>query len=131
MLEQPILVILVVEDDALIQDLVQEALADGGFKTEAISSGEKAIALLEERVQEYRALITDIHLPGTLNGWDVARRARELNPQMPVVYMTGEGADEWPSHGVPNSVLLLKPFALAQIVTAISQLLNQIPLSQG
>nr|QIG99124.1 response regulator [Bradyrhizobium sp. 6(2017)] len=125
------LVILVVEDDALIQDLVQEALADGGFKTEAISSGEKAIALLEERVQEYRALITDIHLPGTLNGWDVARRARELNPQMPVVYMTGEGADEWPSHGVPNSVLLLKPFALAQIVTAISQLLNQIPLSQG
>ncbi|MFK4507205.1 hypothetical protein ABIF81_002383 [Bradyrhizobium daqingense] len=36
-------------------------------------------------------------------------------------------ADEWPSHGVPNSVLLHKPFAPAQIVTALAQLLNQAP----
>jgi hypothetical protein len=38
--------------------------------------------------------------------------------------MTGAGSDQWPSHGVPNSILLTKPFAPAQLVTAVSQLLN-------
>ncbi len=41
-----------------------------------------------------------------------------------VLYITGAHADRWPSHGVPNSVLLTKPFAPAQLVTAVSQLLN-------
>ena len=40
--------------------------------------------------------------------------------------MTGAGAEQWPSHGVLNSVLLSKPFAPAQVVTAVSQLLNQV-----
>jgi two-component system cell cycle response regulator CpdR len=54
----------------------------------------------------------------------VARRAREINPATPVIYMTGTHGEEWASKGVPNSILLAKPFAPAQIVTAISQLLN-------
>lgn len=45
-----------------------------------------------------------------------------------VIYMTGTHGEEWASKGVPNSVLLVKPFAPAQIVTAISQLLNASPL---
>jgi hypothetical protein len=43
---------------------------------------------------------------------------------MPVVYMTGAGGREWAAHGVPNSTLVHKPFAPAQIITAISALLN-------
>lgn len=54
---------------------------------------------------------------------------REINPDMCVVYTTGAAADQWLSQGVPNSVLISKPFAPAQIVTAISQLLNQTPLA--
>jgi CheY-like chemotaxis protein len=61
-----------------------------------------------------------------MNGWEVARQAREIDPSFPVVYMTGAAADEWASHGVPNSILLTKPFAPAQLVTAISQLLNAL-----
>jgi hypothetical protein len=38
--------------------------------------------------------------------------------------MTGAAAEEWGAHGVPNSILLTKPFAPAQLVTAVSQLLN-------
>ena len=70
--------------------------------------------------------MTDVNLsPGKLPGWDVAKRARELQPTLPVVYITGTDANDWASNGVPNSVLVAKPFAPAQIVTAISQLLNQ------
>jgi DNA-binding response OmpR family regulator len=119
-------IIMVVEDDALIQDMVEEALTDGGFQAETTTSGESAITLLQGDRTEYRALITDVNLSGALTGWDVAKRARELSPDIPVVYMTGAAADQWPSHGVPNSLLLQKPFAPAQVVTAISQLLNQV-----
>ncbi len=121
------LLILVVEDDQLIQQMIQGALSDGGFEVELFASGEQAITLLQDRQDAYRALVTDINLQGELTGWDVGRRARELNPEIPVVYMTGAAADQWTSHGVPNSVLLQKPFAPAQLVTAIAQLLNQVP----
>jgi DNA-binding response OmpR family regulator len=43
---------------------------------------------------------------------------------MPVVYMTGTHGEKWASMGVPNSIMLAKPFAPAQLVTAISNLLN-------
>jgi len=128
-LKNPMLPILVVEDDEFITEMVSDALAEGGFQSEVVSSGEKAVVLLEDKHSEFRALLTDINLQGKLAGWDVAKRARELNPNIPIVYMTGAAADEWPSHGVPSSVLLQKPFAPAQIVTAISQLLNQTPPS--
>jgi DNA-binding response OmpR family regulator len=52
-----------------------------------------------------------------------------MDSTIPVVYMTGTHGEEWASKGVPNSVLLLKPFAPAQIVTAVSALLNTNPSS--
>jgi hypothetical protein len=52
-------------------------------------------------------------------GWDVAKRAREIVPTIPVVYMTGDGVVEWTSKGVPYSLLLTKPFVPAQIPQSI------------
>lgn len=40
-----------------------------------------------------------------MSGWEVAKQAREINPTFPIVYITGT-ANDWPSHGVPNSLLL-------------------------
>jgi CheY-like chemotaxis protein len=124
-------VILIVEDETLIQTLVEEALADGGFETAIAPSAEEAVTLLRSGVTDYRALVTDINLKGNMNGWEVARRAREIDPAFPIVYMTGAAADEWASQGVPNSVLLVKPFAPAQILTAVSQLLNAAAQGQS
>jgi CheY-like chemotaxis protein len=115
--------ILIVEDDALIQMELEAALQDGGYSTVAETSGEKAIEKLEAGAS-IRALVTDINLAGDTSGWEVARRARELLPDLPVIYVTSAGAEEWTSQGVPMSVLISKPFAPAQIITAISQLLN-------
>jgi CheY-like chemotaxis protein len=118
-------VILVVEDDELIQAVVEDALTEGGFEIALASSGEQAVELLNAADPVCRALVTDINLAkNKMDGWAVARHARENKPDMPVVYMTGDAADDWPSQGVPNSILITKPFAPAQLVTAISQLLN-------
>jgi CheY-like chemotaxis protein len=117
-------VVLVVEDDAPVQTIVEEALTDGGFEPAIAASGEEAVTLLMGLKGKYRALVTDVQLRGVMDGWEVAKRAREIDPEFPIVYMTGGHAAEWPSHGVPNSILLTKPFAPAQLVTAVSQLLN-------
>jgi CheY-like chemotaxis protein len=127
--QNDLIVIMVVEDDQLIQGVLEEALSEGGFETAIATVGEEAITLLQDKQARYRALITDINLPGRLDGWEVARRARQLNPEIPVIYITGPAADEWASQGVPKSILLSKPFAPAQIVTAVAQLLNESPPS--
>jgi DNA-binding response OmpR family regulator len=121
---QELPVILVIEDDHGIQGLLEDALTEAGFEPAISASGEEAITLLQGRKGKYRALVTDINLIGRINGWEVAKQAREIDPAFPVIYMTGAAADQWASQGVPNSVLLTKPFAPAQLVTAISQLLN-------
>ena len=120
--------ILVVEDDPLIQAVVEEALSDGGFEILISSSGANAVELLGAADAKFRALVTDIDLGrDELDGWDVARRAREIDPTFPVVYMSGASAEDWASKGVPNSIMLAKPFASAQLVTAVAQLLNATP----
>jgi DNA-binding response OmpR family regulator len=116
--------VIVVEDDQQIQSLVVEALTDGGFELAIASSGEEALTLLSERKSKYRILVIDIKLgKDRISGWDVARRARAINPEFAVVYITGASAEEWAVQGVFNSILLTKPFALAQLVTAVSQLI--------
>src|SRR5215475_1339441 len=108
--------ILVVEDDEVIQALVEHALTEGGFDTETARAGEEAVTLLKGRFV-YRAVVVDINLVGRRNGWEVARAAREIDPQFPVVYMSGVTADQWTIHGVPESMMLPSPFAPAQLIT--------------
>jgi DNA-binding response OmpR family regulator len=125
-LNEKIPVVLVIEDDEPIQVVVEDALAEAGFAPAIVASGEEAVTLLQGMAQEYRALVTDIALRGRINGWEVAQRAREIDPNFPVVYMSGASAGEWASKGVPNSVMLEKPFAPAQLIAAIANLLNSV-----
>jgi len=119
--------ILVIEDEYALQGVVEDALNEGGFETDILSSGEEALTLFKGKIKEYRALVTDINLKGHLSGWEVARQIRENHPTFPIIYMTGAAAGKWASQGVPNSILLEKPFAPTQLVTAISHLLNAAP----
>lgn len=124
-MDQSKVLIFVVEDEILVRDLVENALVENGFAVEKTESGEEAIRMLDATGSDYRALVTDVNLATSeLSGWDVATRGREINPDLPVVYMTGNEAGDWASKGVPNSILVTKPFAPAQIVTAVAQLLN-------
>jgi CheY-like chemotaxis protein len=62
------------------------------------SSGEKALELLDASEGKYRALVTDINLGlDKIDGWQVAKHAREIDPDFPIVYMSGKDGDEWGS----------------------------------
>ncbi|WP_075292818.1 response regulator [Pararhizobium arenae] len=119
--------VLIAEDEGLILIAVEQMVEDAGFIVVSVTNGDDAVRELERDDANFSALITDIRMPGKGSGWDVARRARQISPTLPVVYMTGDSASEWAAQGVPNSTLLQKPFAEAQLVTALSLLLNQVP----
>ena len=121
-------VVLVAEDDDEVVAIIEDALSDGGFDIATVATAEEGLALITRRADQYKALLTDINLQGQMTGWELAKRAREVVPTLPVVYMTGNAAHEWPSQGVPESILLQKPFAPAQAVTAITTLLNRSSL---
>jgi DNA-binding response OmpR family regulator len=123
--------ILVVEDDSAAGDGIKRALQDAGFRVMLVESGEKATSTFDENAGEIGGLIADVKLGGNVSGWDVARHAREVNQELPVVYVTGFYVEDWAAQGVPKSILVQKPFAPAQIITAISSLLNISSSSAG
>lgn len=116
--------LLLVEDEAILHLVLEEALSEAGFEVLIAATGTEAIAHLEAAAERFKGVVTDIRLGAGPSGWDVAHRARELVPYMPILYMSGDSGVEWTSKGVPNSVMLGKPFAMAQVVIAISQLIN-------
>jgi DNA-binding response OmpR family regulator len=119
----PTPLILLVEDEILIREMLVEALEEAGFSTLAASDAQGAIALFEVNGDEIRGLITDINLEDGVDGWELARTAREHSSDLPVVYVSGASGHEWTSRGVPHSLMVTKPFAPAQVVVAMSSLL--------
>jgi DNA-binding response OmpR family regulator len=117
--------LLLVEDEALVRETLAEALKDAGFQVLCAGNGAEAIKALEEDVTRFSAVVTDIRLGDGPDGWDVGRRARELAADLPVVYMSGDSTQDWSSRGVPNSVVAAKPFVPAQILTAVTMLMNE------
>ena len=115
--------LLYVEDEIITQDLVEASLREAGYEVLLASDGAEALEVLATSNGALRGLITDINLGDGPDGWAVACRARELTSGLPVVYVSGASEGEWTSRGVPNSVIIAKPFAPAQIVVAISSLL--------
>jgi DNA-binding response OmpR family regulator len=95
--ERPL--ILVIEDDYAIQGFVEEALTEGGFAADILSSGEEALTLFRGGLKNYKALVTDVALKGRLNGWEIATKIRETDPGFPVIYMSGAHAEEWAVKG--------------------------------
>jgi len=122
--DHTVVLILLAEDDHLVATNLLEGLEDAGYQVIHVGSGNAAIDSLNERAGEIKALITDVRLGPGPDGWQVAHHARTVNPSLPVIYASGDSADSWAANGVPNSIILQKPFAISQLVTAVSQLIT-------
>ena len=82
--------VLLVEDELLVREVAAEDLAEVGFDVTPASNGDEAIAMLREG-QRFDLLFTDIRMPGSTDGWDLAREAKQLIPGLRVIYATGFG----------------------------------------
>ncbi len=101
--------ILVVEDEALIGEMIAEALQEQGFQVFVTSNAADALRYVESGAA-VDALFTDIHLPGGMNGSELASRVRSLRPEMPIVYASGRWHPTDHERLVPRSVFLPKPY---------------------
>ena len=109
--------ILVVEDDPRIREFVVEALREEGFDVIHAADGEQALAWCGRQAAD--VLVTDVKLPGKVDGWQIAERCREHNPDLPVIYATGFSPVT--PRPVAGSLLLQKPFPPDAIVRAVRQ----------
>jgi len=110
--------ILVVEDDPLIRELVVEALREEGYHVIHASTGDEALAWCNRQVAD--VLVTDIMLPGKVDGWQIAERCREHDPELPVIYTSGFSPVA--ARPVAGSLSLQKPYHPDEIVRAVREL---------
>lgn len=114
--------VLVVEDEFLISEVVCEALREGGFAVHAVGDAETALREIAAG-RSVDLLFTDINLPGPMDGAALAVAARQLRPDLPVVYASGRWSLLEVLRTMPRSVVLPKPYSLTRARAAVEGLL--------
>ncbi len=100
--------VLFVEDEFLISEWVAQSLSEQGFSVQAVSNAADALRALSSDPVD--VLFTDINLPGEMDGAALARRAREMQPHLPVVYASALSNMLNPADRVPGSSFVPKPY---------------------
>lgn len=101
--------ILLVEDEVLISDMVADVLEEQGFAVHVAATAGEALRHIESGAT-VDALFTDVHLPGGMDGSELAIRVRAMRPDMPIVYASGRWSPDEGSPLVARSVFLAKPY---------------------
>ncbi|TWC50518.1 response regulator receiver domain-containing protein [Pseudomonas sp. SJZ080] len=111
--------ILVVEDDPLILEFLCEILQEEGFVVEPQTSADAAASYLEQHADNVMMLLTDITMPGKLNGADLANLFGDRWPDKPIMIMSGFETPQ--SSGVKHKVSFIKkPWALGQLLDCVA-----------
>jgi CheY-like chemotaxis protein len=116
--------ILLVEDEVLLCWVLEEALLETGYSVHTATTGNEGLAAIE-KAGRLDFLVTNIRLEDGPSGWELARRARELNPGVPVLYVSGDSAALHEQEGVPGSSMLSKPFEPDQLQRTIAAILPE------
>ncbi len=121
--------VLIVEDEFLIRLILADALNDAGYEVAEAANGDEAVDLAAGP-EKLALLVTDINMPGKLDGHALAQQLRQTYPNLPIVYTSGR-PDRHREHGAMqhNEEFVSKPYTPAQIVAAIKRLLHVSPWS--
>jgi DNA-binding response OmpR family regulator len=118
---QPSSTILVVEDEGEVCSVVKQTLDTYGYQVVCAENDAQAYDLLKSDWRSVAALIADVNLGAGTTGFDVARFARRLKPDLPVIYMTGASEESIAAFGVEGGVLLAKPFGADELLAAVGK----------
>lgn len=118
--------ILVIDDEALVRMLVVDVVEDLGYTAIEAGDGPQGMAILRSE-RPLDLLITDVGLPNGMNGRQVADAARELRPNLKVLFVTGYAENAVLGHGhlAPGMQVVTKPFAVDDLARRISALLAE------
>ena len=118
--------ILFAEDDPAVGRATLALLANAGFQVLAARNGTEALALWETHRESVRLLLTDLVMPGGLNGRVLAAELQRLDPKLPVIFISGYSADLAGSAPAwrENQTFLQKPYSRDQLLEAIQRSLD-------
>lgn len=119
--------VLLVEDEALIREMLAEGLADAGLEVTEVPSAEAALGAAvtaEEAGQPPAVLVTDVNLGNGMDGLALAAEVRRRWPGVGVVVMTGNPANLSGRPPEPREVCLLKPFGPPRLAAAVHELMS-------
>lgn len=114
--------ILLVEDDNVIRMLVNEYLEEFGYRVVVVASGDDALPILVNN-KEIDLLITDVRMPGKLNGFDLIEEASRLSPTLKTIVMSGHTGETNNRADVADR-FIAKPFTVNNLGIAIESLLG-------
>jgi len=100
--------VLFVEDEFFIREWIAESLSEQGFAVDSVTNAADALSQITRAPID--VLLTDINLPGGMDGAALARRARELQRGLAVIYASARAASLKQEARVPGSVVLPKPY---------------------
>ena len=112
--------VLLVEDEPLIREILVEELRNAGFAVCEAANADDAADLIQRRPQ-FSLLLTDVHMPGRMDGLGLGRLMRSRFPELPIIYITGRPDLMGPLGS--KEVLIHKPFTPPDILESIQQLL--------
>lgn len=112
--------VLVVEDDVLIRLTIADRLREGGFAVIEVSNADEAVAILRSQVA-VDLVLTDVRMPGSMDGIALARLVRETRPELKLVVTSGNAASF--DRGVADA-FFGKPYDLDKVVGCIEGLLS-------
>ena len=115
--------ILIVEDEFLIRLTLSEVLGDEGYEVLEAESGDEAVAILD-RSPAIAVLLTDIQLPGKLDGRALAEHARKTRPDLPVIFMTGRPDSVRSTSPGAKEMFVAKPYLPSEICKAVKTMLG-------
>lgn len=115
--------VLLVEDEALIAEMISIALEDRGYCVCVSANAEDALRHLASG-DTVDILFTDINLPGSMDGADLAVRARQIRPDLPVIFASGRWSLLDKLQTVPHSAILPKPYSVSRACEAVKNLLD-------
>lgn len=120
--------VLIVEDSYMLLELLVTLCEQHGVATLSAASSEAALALLRRHGPRIDWLLTDIRLPGPVDGWSVAEAYREIQPHRPVIYSSTTAILNRPA--VPGSIFVTKPFVIADILRLARMMANEAEMSE-
>ncbi|KPX97607.1 Sensory box histidine kinase/response regulator [Pseudomonas amygdali pv. myricae] len=117
--------ILVVDDEPAVRLLIAELLEDLGYTILQAERGADALTILQSKAA-IDLLITDVGLPGGMNGRQVADAARDVRPDLKILFVTGYAENAALAHDTlePGMHVLPKPFAIAELIGRVTELLE-------
>jgi ATP-dependent Lon protease len=116
--------ILIVDDEEIMRSFLLDVFMDEGYDLDSAANGEEALEKISRN--QYQLIITDIRMPG-VDGTEVLKKAKELNPKTEVIVITGYASPQIKQEcqKLGAAYYIAKPFQINQIRARVNKLVRE------